>query len=271
MTRLTQRILAMLLISIVVFFNLPSIGLAYPCTLYWVASEGETWNDVATATGTSIEVLRINNPGLAPILTHGTHIYIRDLCTPVAQSNTYIVRPGDTLYRIAKNHGLHVSDLRFHNALESDLLPIGMKLYIPTVPETLDELRLLITDAEVDLLQRLVRAEAGSEPLEGQMAVAAVVLNRVLSPQFPSTVGGVIMQEGQFKSVVNGTINIPANETAKIAVARALNGEDPTRGAVFFANLSKADPATLDMFINRLDVTVVIGQHTFAVPKEQGR
>lgn len=246
-------------------------GPAYPCALYWQASGGETWTDVAMATTTTPEVLQRNNPGLISPFQKGTKVYVRDLCHPTEPSDHYVVRPGDTLYSIAKSHGLHVSDLKYHNALESDLLPIGLKLYIPPVASTLDDLRQTITDDELDLLERLVRAEAGSEPLEGQIAVAAVVINRVLSPLFPSTVGGVIMQDGQFTPVANGTINMPATATAKVAVARALAGQDPTGGAVFFANLRLAESATVDMFANRLEATVVIGEHTFAVPKEQGR
>ena len=91
-------------------------GPAYPCALYWQASGGETWTDVAMATTTTPEVLQRNNPGLISPFQKGTKVYVRDLCHPTEPSDHYVVRPGDTLYSIAKSHGLHVSDLKYHNA-----------------------------------------------------------------------------------------------------------------------------------------------------------
>lgn len=102
-----------------------------------------------------------------------------------------------------------------------------------------------LTLAELDLLARLVYAEAKGEIYQGQVAVASTILNRVLDSRYPNTVSGVInqviVQNGiryyQYEPVKNGSINIPANQSAKNAVRHALAGWDPTMGATgFFAH-----------------------------------
>lgn len=124
-----------------------------------------------------------------------------------------------------------------------------------------DELEpVLLGPSDVDLIARLVKAEAEGEPYAGQVAVAAVVLNRVRSPSFPGDVRGVIYQRGQFESVSNGRVNVPADEVHFRAVEEALSGRDPSGGALFFFN-----PAgTRDRFVHSLSVTTRIGRHTFA-------
>lgn len=82
--------------------------------------------------------------------------------------------------------------------------------------------------SNLNLLSRLVYAEARGEPYKGQVAVAAVVLNRVASSSFPNTISGVIYQSGSFDVVSDGQINMTPNQTAKKAAQDALNGWDPT-------------------------------------------
>lgn len=91
---------------------------------------------------------------------------------------------------------------------------------------------------ELDLLARLVRAEAGGEPYNAQVAVAAVVINRVKSSKFPNTITSVINSNNQFTPVQNGQINKPATDTNKKAVEEALYGKDPSNGALFFYDTS---------------------------------
>ncbi len=113
------------------------------------------------------------------------------------------------------------------------------------------------------LLARLVRAEAEAEPFEGQVAVGAVVLNRVESPDYPDTVTDVIFQVDhgyvQFTPVANGTINLPPTEEALEAADRALAGEDPSLGAIGFYNPWKS----YDPWVRTRPVTTVIGNHVF--------
>ncbi|WP_053363251.1 cell wall hydrolase [Bacillus sp. FJAT-27251] len=117
-----------------------------------------------------------------------------------------------------------------------------------------------LTDAEVDLLARIVRAEAQSESFEGKVAVAEVVLNRVENKKFPDSVKGVIYAPGQFQPVKNGQINKPADEQSFKAVHAALaNNGDSVNGAVFFYNPAIASNRWLDT----RQTTVIIGNHVF--------
>ncbi|WP_242952038.1 MULTISPECIES: spore cortex-lytic enzyme [Carboxydocella] len=113
---------------------------------------------------------------------------------------------------------------------------------------------------DLTLLARLVQAEAGGEPYEGQVAVAAVVLNRVASPLFPNTIADVIFQPLAFESVSNGLINRPPSATALQAARDALNGYDPTQGALFFWNPSKP----VSSWIWSRPIIRRIGDHVFA-------
>lgn len=97
-----------------------------------------------------------------------------------------------------------------------------------------------LSASDIDLLARLVYAEGRGEPYEGQMAIAAVVINRVQSSQFPNTVRGVIFAPNAFSPVKGGTLSRETNETARKAVLDALNKKDPTKGALYFFNPNTA-------------------------------
>ena len=111
------------------------------------------------------------------------------------------------------------------------------------------------------LLAKLVYAEARGEPYKGQVAVAAVVLNRVASSSFPNTVSGVIYQSGAFTCVSNGSINNTPDSNCIRAALDALNGWDPTGGCLYYYNPKTAK----DKWIFSRTVQTVIGNHSFAV------
>ncbi len=116
-------------------------------------------------------------------------------------------------------------------------------------------------NANLNLLARAVYAEARGEPYVGQVAVAAVILNRVKSSSFPNTVSGVIYQPGAFTCVSDGQINLTPNQTAYNAARDALNGYDPTGGCLYYYN-----PATAtSKWIWSLKVTLKVGRHNFAL------
>ena len=118
-----------------------------------------------------------------------------------------------------------------------------------------------ISSINVELLAKVIHAEARGESFEGQVAVGAVIVNRMESPEFPNTIEGVLYQSNQFKSVSNGQINLSPNQSAYRAAKRAINGEDPSQGALFFYNPDKSEnPEAFD----RYEVTVRIGNHIFA-------
>lgn len=114
--------------------------------------------------------------------------------------------------------------------------------------------------SDLNLLARAVYGESRGEPYTGQVAVAAVILNRVKSPKFPNTISGVIYQKGAFTAVSDGQINLTPNTTAYNAARDALNGWDPTNGCLYYYN-----PATAtSKWIWSLKVELKIGRHSFA-------
>lgn len=115
------------------------------------------------------------------------------------------------------------------------------------------------TSANLDLLARVVYGEARGEPYMGQVAVAAVILNRVKDSRFPKTVAGVVYQAGAFDVVADGQINLTPDQTAYNAARDALNGWDPTYGCLYYYN-----PATAtNKWIKSLPISVRIGRHVF--------
>ena len=117
------------------------------------------------------------------------------------------------------------------------------------------------SDADVQLLARLIYGEARGESYVGQVAVGAVVMNRIKSSSFPNTMSGVIYQSYAFTAVDDGQINLTPNATAKKAAQDAMNGWDPTYGALYYYN-----PATATSgWIFTRKTTVTIGNHVFAI------
>ena len=111
----------------------------------------------------------------------------------------------------------------------------------------------------LNLLARVIYGEARGEPYTGQVAVGAVVMNRVKSSSFPNTISGVIYQSGAFDAVRDGQINLTPDSTAKKAAQDALNGWDPTYGAIYYFNPSTAT----NKWIWSRPMTVTIGRHRF--------
>lgn len=114
---------------------------------------------------------------------------------------------------------------------------------------------------DVQLLARAINGEARGEPYEGQVAVGAVILNRVASSSFPNTVAGVIYQPGAFTAVSDGQINVPIDSKSTVVKAArdALNGWDPSHGCLYYWN-----PATAtSKWIWSREIVVKIGKHNF--------
>lgn len=117
------------------------------------------------------------------------------------------------------------------------------------------------TSSDLYLLAKCIYAEARGESYTGQVAVGAVVLNRVDSPDFPNTIAGVIYQKNAFTAVSDGQINLEPNQTAINAAIDAMNGWDPTYGCLYYYNPAIA---TSSWIFGRETVTV-IGKHVFAI------
>lgn len=117
------------------------------------------------------------------------------------------------------------------------------------------------TEANVNLLARIISAEARGEPYAGQVAVGAVILNRIEHPSFPDTLSGVIFQDGAFTAVVDGQFNEPVAASAYNAARDALNGWDPTGGCIYYYNPKK----TSNKFMWSRETVTVIGDHRFCI------
>ena len=117
------------------------------------------------------------------------------------------------------------------------------------------------SSSDVQLLARAVNGEARGEVYEGQVAVAAVILNRVKHPSFPNTISGVIYQPGAFTAVSDGQINVPIAENSTVykACQDAMNGWDPTYGAIYYFNPETAT----NKWIWSRPLIIQIGKHRF--------
>ena len=189
-----------------------------------------------TSAGTIMADNKLSGSGIYP----GQVLYVK--------SGTYTVKSGDSLYLIANRLGITVDTLRRINNKWDNMIYPGQQLNIPytagstttnysTAPAT-GKAVISYTSAELDLLARLVTSEAESEPYAAQVAVAAVVVNRVQSDIFPNTISSVIYQKSdgfyQFTPVENGWINKPTTQQARNAALEALNGSDPSNGALYY-------------------------------------
>ena len=117
------------------------------------------------------------------------------------------------------------------------------------------------TDADVELLAKVISAEARGESYEGQVAVGAVILNRVAHPDFPDSLSGVVYQKGAFSCVNDSNWYAPVAESSKRASRDALNGWDPSGGAVYYFNAAK----TSDKFMHSRTVIKEIGNPKFCI------
>lgn len=117
------------------------------------------------------------------------------------------------------------------------------------------------TTSDIQLMARAINGEARGEPYEGQVAVGAVILNRVKSSKFPNTIAGVIYQSGAFTAVSDGQINVPIKAGSSVlkAAQDAMNGWDPTGGAIYYFNPSTAT----NKWIWSRPLIKTIGKHRF--------
>lgn len=196
----------------------------------------------------------------------------QQLNVPNEKSQTYTVKSGDTLYLIGKKFGVGYQEIMSDNSLKSTDIYPGMllKISVPAVGGSAGTGSQASRSgnfqrpdpAVVDLLARLITAEADSEPYECKVGVGAVVLNRVASPVFPKSVIGVVYQHDkwtyQFEPVLNGWIQRPASAASLQAAKDALSGLDPTNGALYFFASSVDSP-----WLRSRKVSKVIGHTVF--------
>jgi N-acetylmuramoyl-L-alanine amidase len=184
------------------------------------------------------------------------------LAIGVAPANAAVmhnIRNGESLYRIAVNNSVSVNQLKQANNLKGDLIYAGGKLILPTKDNASQK---NYHTGDIDLLARIITAEAGSESFKGQVAVASVILNRLDDGKFPATIAGNIFKENQFESVSNGLIwQHPTADSYKAAEA-ALKGWDPTYGSKYFFNPAKIKGPS---WVWSRRIIERIGNHVFGV------
>lgn len=174
---------------------------------------------------------------------------------------TYRIENGDSLFKLSKEFGTKINTLQKANGLQSDLILAGKTLWIPdTVVKPMQNSR---GQNDLYLLARLISGEARGEPYQGQVAVGAVIMNRLKSKDFPNTIAGNVYKKGEFESVSNGQIWGPVTNSALKAAQAAISGEDPTGGALYFYNPAKVRSKT--NWIWSRQVTGRIGLHVFAI------
>lgn len=164
-------------------------------------------------------------------------IYPGQVLTVSAKLHTVI--SGDTLFLIAKQYGIPLDSLRKANNKWDDSLLPGQQLLLPAVRTvSVNSTVIPYTSGELDLLARLIEAEAAGEIYEAKVAVGGVVVNRVQSPEWPNTITAVINHVTggyyQFTPVKNGTIEKPASSDSIRAAWAVLYGSDPSKEALFY-------------------------------------
>lgn len=177
----------------------------------------------------------------------------------------HTVREGETLYSIADKNGVSLQSLIRANKLSKTVIHPKQVLIIPGVtPDFEIALSRGFTRDDIMLLARAIHAESRGESFTGQVAVGAVILNRLESREFPNTLREIIMQKHsgtyQFTPVQDGSISLDPDDTAICAAIQAMAGLDPTNGALFFYNPETAS----DQWIKTLEVQTRIGNHVFA-------
>lgn len=121
--------------------------------------------------------------------------------------------------------------------------------------------RVYVTNEDIEMMSRVVYRESRGEPYEGKVAVASVILNRALTPGFPTTIEGVITQKNAFSCVVDGRIDAKPDVASYEAVFEALQGKDPTSNAIFFYNPNTATSQWMRNTAKNNEIT--IGNHIF--------
>ncbi len=138
-------------------------------------------------------------------------------------------------------------------------IAVGQTLKKLGISSSIESSKNNVSNSNEQLLARIISAEARGEPYLGQIAVGAVIMNRIQSPSFPDTLAGVIYENGAFTAIIDGQFNEPIAESAIRAAKDALNGHDPTGGAIYYFNPNK----TTNPWMHSRPVLKQIGDHLF--------
>lgn len=220
---------------------------------YLVKSGDSLWK-ISKYFGVSVNDIQKANSLRGDLILAGQTLEIPE------SSMRHVVQKGESLYLLAKRYGTTIDKIMRANNLQGSLILIGQVLNIPISGTNVAKGR-SVTNQEMELMARAVYSEARGESFLGQVAVAAVILNRVDHPDFPNTIAGVIYEPWAFTSINDGQFWLTPNQTAYAAVREALAGSDPTNGAIFYYN-----PVTAtNQWIRSRPIVARIGAHVFAL------
>ncbi len=201
---------------------------------YTVKSK-DTLRSVSNLFDTSVKALRYSNNFEENSFSPGDVIYV--------PAHVYKVKSGDSLYTISKKYEVPVADIKKANGKKGNQIKPGQKLVLPGVkPNKKKDAVISYSGNEVDLLAKLIEAEASGESMQAKIAVGAVVINRVQSKEWAPSISKVIHQKFgqyyQFTPVKIGTIHNTPSSDSKKAAWIAMYGSDPSNGAIFYFDTS---------------------------------
>ncbi len=218
---------------------------------------GESIFVISQKYGISMDQLRKDNNIKGDTIYPG-----QKLAIGAGQAATYQVKKGDSLYKISKMFGVSSSSLKVQNGLKSNTIYPGQVLRIPGNTASVSRSSQgSYSEEDLDWLARAVYGEARGESYVGQVAVAAVILNRVEDADFPDTIKGVIFEKNAFTAVNDGQINLKPNGSAIQAAREALSGADPSGGALYYWNPAKST----NKWVWTRPIIKKIGNHVFAI------
>lgn len=235
--------------------------------LLYTVKPGDTLYGIGKKYGLDYHLIIKENDLRSVIIKVGLKLRV-----PVVKHNVHTVRQGENLYRLSRRYGTNLAVIRKVNDLKDTHIFPGMRLIIPdggsaggsAKVQPVFSGRTNFSKDDIYLLARLIHAEARGESLKGQIAVGAVIMNRLGSGSFPGNIRQIIFQKNngvyQFTPVQDGQINLEPDRTSFYAAEMAIKGNDPTGGALFFYNPETSS----DRWIRTLPVTKVIGNHVFA-------
>lgn len=253
----------------------------------YLVQPGDTLWSIARDYGIRVDSLMEANQLQSSLITEGQALTIPDSEQEQVNQNCadnsnnhpaegYVVKAGDTLWGIAQRFGTSVGQLKDINGLRGDLIRPGRRLILPqgaSQPVMVQQAALgsrsqahSYSQEDLMWLARAISAEARGEPFLGQVAVGAVILNRVESPRFPNTIKGVIFEAHggvyQFSCVQDGSIYQEPSESAIRAAKEALRGVDPTNGSLYFYNPELTSGSN---WIRTRPVVKTIANHVFTI------
>lgn len=214
--------------------------------------EGESLFAIGKKYGTTISEIKADNGLKKDVIYPGQNLTIN--------TRTYTVQKGDTLTGISKKMGTSVIALKTANGLKSDTLYPGQSLREPVGVQA-SRAQTSVSNDDLYWLARAVYGEARGESYQGQVAVAAVILNRVRDGDFPNTIKAVIFEPLAFTCVADKQIYLEPSSTAIKAAREALAGADPSGGALYYWNPVKAT----SKWVWSRPIIKRIGNHVFAI------